>query len=104
MQFRVSEKELGKIFDKAKNTNDFIQAKSILLNDSRSIILFRLHLGISRNKFSRLLGKSVNTIANLERGNKKIITEEKANYYANKLSSFSELPLDINKIKNNYQK
>ena len=77
MQFRVSEKELGKIFDKAKNTNDFIQAKSILLNDSRSIILFRLHLGISRNKFSRLLGKSVNTIANLERGNKKLTPEER---------------------------
>lgn len=102
MQFRISENELDKIFSNLENVKDFEQVQEALLNDSKAILLFRLQLGLNRNKFSKLIGKDVNTISNLERGNKRITTPEKAKFYSDKLSKIASLPLDINKIKKNY--
>ena len=103
MQFGVSEKELDKIFSKIKNIKDYDQVQRALLNDSRNILLFRLQLGLNRNNFSKIFGKSIVTISNLECGNKRIATQEKAKYYADKLVNSTNLPLDIIAIKNNYK-
>ena len=103
MQFGVSEKELDKIFSKIKNIKDYDQVQRALLNDSRNILLFRLQLGLNRNNFSKIFGKSIVTISNLECGNKRITTQEKAKYYADKLVNSTNLPLDIIAIKNNYK-
>lgn len=104
MQFRVSEKELDRILSKFGSIKDFNQVQKSFLSDSRNVLLFRLQLGLDRNEFSKMLGKDVNTIANLERGNKRITTDQKAKYYSDKLSYVVSLPLDVVVIKNNYRK
>ena len=104
MHFRVSENELEKIFSNVENLKDFGQVQAALLKDSRIVLLFRLSMNLNRNTFSKLLGKNINTIANLERGNKRIMTERKASYYTEKLKPVVSLPLDSTKIKDNYRK
>ncbi len=102
MQYKFSENELDEIFSKIKNIKNSNQVQRALLNDSRNILLFRLQLGMDRNKFSKILYKNVETVANLERGNKRIKTMELAKYYSDKLNPVISLPLDIEKIKHNY--
>ena len=103
MQFGVSEKELDGILSKIENVKDSDQVQRALLDDSRNILLFRLQLGLDRNSFSKILGKSNVTISNLECGSKRITTQEKAKFYADKLISSTNLPLDAVAIKNNYK-
>lgn len=92
------------LFENIRKEKGYDRIPGMLLEDSRILILFRLNKGLSRNEFAKKLSKSVNTIANLERGNKKIATIHKANFYSNKLQSLVEMPLNIEKIHSYYKK
>jgi len=104
MQFRHSVRDIKSLYKKIQNEKEYYKIQEALLRDSRILILFRLNNGLSRNDFAKKLSKSINTIANLERGNKRITTMKKSEFYISKLKKFIKLPLNDKKIILNYNK
>ena len=103
MQFRLSEHDVENLLEKVRNLKEYDEISEMLRKDSRILVLFRLNSGLSRELFSGKLQKDINTISNLERGNKKITTKRKAYLYASGLKKFVELPLQQETIISNYK-
>ncbi len=104
MDFNPTKHQIEKFLLKTKKIKNYEQLSSELLRDSRIIVLFRLEANMNRKHFAEILNKNIETIANIERGNKKIKTSKKCNEYVKKLQKNFSLHFNRNNILSNYQK
>ncbi|MBI4983094.1 hypothetical protein HZC32_00415 [Candidatus Woesearchaeota archaeon] len=103
MEYKLTEQHITELLDEINGIRSFDELIPILFKDSRILVLFRLQACEDRRDFSRVLGKSLNTIANLERGNKKIKTWKKCNEYVKKLKNNYKLHFKKDDILDSYR-
>lgn len=99
--YKITQETVKELLTKVRNANTY-SIEELLTLDTRVLTILRLSVGKNRTDFAELLGKDIQTIGNLERGNKELTTLNKIKEYAEKLKKLIKFPINEEFVYKNY--